>query len=179
MAFEFVEVRAPGVQARLSLHPITLEAYCAFLKETGRPLPPGLRRGRSGTDPVVDVSQVDAAAYCQWLGGREGRRYRLPGTAELQTLMEEAESKDIDAGVWPQGGASMPELRGGLRPHYLCEWTRETVETPQVGDRPKRALATIFYPPWLRQGGNTAHVHASVSASEGYSFVTFRVACDG
>ncbi len=179
MAFEFVEVPAPGRGVRLALHPVTLDAFCAFLDASGRPRSPRLRRGRSGSAPVVEVSQEDASAYCRWLGEREVRSYRLPGTAELQTLMEGADGEEIDAGVWPQERGRMPELRGGLKPHFLCEWTCETLEMPPSGTRPPKALAILFYPPWLREGSNVAHVHASVSASEGYSFVTFRVACDG
>ena len=31
--------------------------------------------------PVVHVDHNDAAAFCKWLSGREGRTYRLPTTA--------------------------------------------------------------------------------------------------
>lgn len=176
---EFIEVEVSGRRVHVALHPVTVEALCAFLDASARPRPPRLRCGRSGSAPVVEVSQEDAAAYCRWLGEREVRSYRLPGTAELQTLMEGADGEEIDAGVWPQERGRMPELRGGLKPHFLCEWTCETLEVPRSDGRHARALASIFYPPWLREGSNVAHVHASVSASEGYSFVTFRVACDG
>jgi len=179
MADEFVEIRTTGKGVHLALHPVTVEAFCAFLQASGRSRPPLLRRGRAGGAPVVEVSQEDAAAYCRWLGEREGRSYRLPGTAELQTLMEGGQADELDAGAWPHDAGRTPELRGGLSPHFLCEWTCETLEMPPSGARPAKALATIFYPPWLREGGNVAHVHASVSAAEGYSFVTFRAAYDG
>ena len=176
---EFIEVEVSGRRVYVALHPVTVEEFCTFMDASGRPRPPRLRCGRSGSSPVVEVAQEDAAAYCRWLCRQEGRACRLPSIAELQTLMEDAQADDLDFGVWPTEAGRMPALRGGLKPVCLCEWTCETLEVPRSDGRHARALASIFYPPWLREGNNVMHVHASVSASEGYSFVTFRVACDG
>jgi len=33
---------------------------------------------------VVNVSWNDAAAFCQWLSGKEGKEYRLPTEAEWE-----------------------------------------------------------------------------------------------
>ncbi len=176
---EFVAVELPGGQVHLAIHPVTVGDFKHFLREIGRATPYTLKQIHSAGAPVIDVSQVDAVAYCAWLGGRTGRIYRLPRMAELQDLMGGAHSEELDAGVWPHQEGHVTELRGGLKPVYLCEWTSDTVEGPHYGDRRPRILADIFYPPWLREGGNVGHVHASLSVEEGYAFVTFRLAYDG
>lgn len=176
---DFISVAAPGGQAHLAVHPVTVGDHRVFLRETGRATPQALKQVHSSSAPVIDVSQVDAVAYCGWLGSRTGRTHRLPRMAELQELMGGGQADDLDAGVWPHQHGRLTELRGGLKPVFLCEWTSDTFEAPRFGDRPPRVLADIFYPPWLREGSNVGHVHASLLASEGYSFVTFRLAYDG
>jgi len=39
---------------------------------------------QSDRDPVVNVTWDDAMAFCRWLGGKEGRNYRLPTEAEWE-----------------------------------------------------------------------------------------------
>ncbi len=126
---------------------------------------------------MVYVSQDDATAFCRWLGPQEGRAYRLPCMAELAELVGEEAAQGVDSEIWPHYHEQRPELRGGLKPAYLCEWTQEVETIPQPGGR-SRVLGSVFYPPWLRQGPNASHLQACLLASEGYSFVTFRVALD-
>ena len=176
---ELDSVKLSGGQVHVALHPVTVGEYKLFLRETGRTTPHALKQIHSSSAPVIDVSQVDAVAYCVWLGSQTGRTLRLPRMAELHDLMSGEDGDELEAGMWPHQGGHLTELRGGLKPVYLCEWTSDVVEGAHYGDRPPRILADIFYPPWLREGSNVGHVHASLSVQEGYAFVTFRVAYDG
>lgn len=183
----FVAVTLEYRSVHLAARPVTLPEFRAFLQDAGRALPHGVKHAPAnapgGAEPVIGVTQLDAAAYCEWAGRRIARPCRLPGTDELDALMphtvvSHAHGVVPDAGFWPHERGHLPELRGGLKPVFLCEWTRETEEAPSDRD-PDRVMAGIFYPPWLREGNNPLHVHARLLASESYSFVTFRLAYEG
>jgi hypothetical protein len=179
VADPWVTLDEHGIHARVAAHPVTREAYREYQRATGQPIPPTLSRVDHPHAPVTDVTQVDAAGYCRWLGQHEGCEYRLPTTAELMELATEAAEDGISAEVWPHQHGHRPELRGGLKEMYLCEWTCETEEISMPGGKPPRVLGSIFYPPWLRPGGHSSHAEAHLVATEGFSFVTFRVACPG
>jgi hypothetical protein len=174
---ETIEVRGQGAQASLGTHPVTRVAYRAYLRATGQSISPPRGGVETPSDPITYVSQVDANAFCAWLSKQEGRVYRLPSMSELSELASEAAAEGIDPEIWPHHHEARPELRGGLKPTYLCEWTLETEAVPQPGGL-TRVLGSVFYPPWLREGPNASHLQACLLASEGYSFVTFRLASD-
>lgn len=174
---EMITLTAHGATARLATHPVTRSEFKNFLRETKRPIPPRLTQQDSPTAPATHVSQQDALAYCQWLGQREGQVYRLPSMDELTTLAEDIAAEGIDRGIWSHTQGQVTELRGGLKRIYLCEWTQES-ERLDRPDGAVRILGSIFYPPWLREGANSSHAQAHLLVTEGYSFVTFRVACD-
>ncbi len=183
----FIEVTAGYHTVHVSARPVTWTEFQAFLEESGRDVPPGVKRSPGNApgapEPVVGVTQVDAAAYCEWVCRRSGRACRLPSTDELDALMPHTtvlhqHGEVPDAGFWPHEKGSLPELRGGLKPLFLCEWTRE-IEEETANREPDRVLARIFYPPWLREGNNPLHAHAALLASQSYSFVTFRVSFEG
>ena len=179
---EMIELPDRGAhapRAALAARPVSRQEFMAYLHESGQPISPALARGGSATAPVSEVSQVEAAGYCRWLSAKEGRVYRLPRLAELHQLADETTQEGISPEIWPQYRSPKPEFRGGMRPSYLCEWTQETDTIPQFGSAAApRALGSLFYPPWVRQSGSITHAQAFVAATEGYSFVTFRVACD-
>jgi hypothetical protein len=170
-----IEVRGHGVHASLGAHPVTRGEYKAFVRATGRSTSGHPGAVESPSEPVTCVSQVDAIAYGRWLGPQEGCIYRLPSLAELSELANEAAMEGISPEIWPHHHDYRPELRGGFKPVHLCEWTLETETIPRP-DGQSRVLGSVFYPPWLREGPNASHQQACLLASEGYSFVTFRLA---
>lgn len=173
---DFIAVEGHGARARLAAHPVTRGAYRDYLEATDQPLPESLGHGEPLSAPITCVSQVDALEYLRWLGSRDGQPYRLPAMGELHELAAEALADGISRELWPHVHGQRPEVRGGLKEIFLCEWTGETEEIAQPGGRPPRRLASIFYPPWLREGSNATHAQAHLLATEGYSFVTFRAA---
>lgn len=179
---ELKTLHGHGVHCMIALQPVTRESYKRYLREAGQPMPRALAQPGSGASPVIYISQTSARKYCDWLSVQEGRRYRLPSMAELLLLYsEEPEQAVFGPDLWPLQPDNLTGVRnrgssGGLSHVLLCEWSNETEEIPQPDHRPARLLGNIFYPPWLREG--VSLTQAYLQASEGYSFVTFRVAAD-
>lgn len=184
---DFLDVTVGYRTVHLATSPVTLPDFLEFLRDIDRPVPPGVQRGpanpQGGGQAVVGVTQPDAAAYCEWAGRRIGHACRLPSTDELDALMPQKTviQRDLevpDAGFWSHEEGRIPEVRSGLRPVFLCEWTREILETGSQHD-PARTMARIFYPPWLHEGGSSLHAHAALLAGESFPFVTFRLSYEG
>jgi hypothetical protein len=173
-----ITLQGEGYHSVLATHPVTRESYKQFLHDTKRAVPHALAQPEPGSRPVTYVSQVDALAYCHWQGKRDGRAYRLPAVCELQELADELGQQGATSDLWAHEHGERPEVIGGLKPVWLCEWTQETEVIEQAGDRAPRALGSIFYPPWLREGNTPGHAQAHLAADQGYSFVTFRLVYD-
>ena len=132
---ETITLHTRDVNVALAARPVTRQEFKAYLAANDRPVPAPLAHGDSGTSPVIEVSQVDAADYCRWFGAQQGRSYRLPTMAELHELADEITQEGVNPEVWPHTHQLHPEVRGGMKPTYLCEWTQETEELPQLGGR--------------------------------------------
>jgi formylglycine-generating enzyme required for sulfatase activity len=94
---------------------VTNAEYDVFRRDTGRPASkyreqPAFARPEQ---PVVAVSWFDAAAYCEWLSEKHGRRFRLPTEAEW----EWAARGGLDSKLFPWGNG--PPLE---RENYARRW---------------------------------------------------------
>jgi hypothetical protein len=174
---DMLKVQGEGFRSLVAAQLVTRRAFIGFLQAAGRPVPPPLTHSGSPANAVTWASQVEAAEYCAWLGKREGKPYRLPSVAELIAFHYEAEQEGLEAGVWPAAaGRAVPDCVA--HDSCFCEWTCETEEVPIYGTDRVRVLGSLFYPPWLREGNNVVHVQAHMLATEGYSWISFRVAQD-
>ena len=76
--------------------------------------------------PVVNVSWEDATAFCAWLGGKDGRTYRLPtdhewscavGIGEQENARDTPEAKKCKVPGFPWG-AGWPPLKNNVENYW-------------------------------------------------------------
>jgi formylglycine-generating enzyme required for sulfatase activity len=79
LGMEFVPVPETGVL--FCRWETRVKDYAAFAAATGREVKKP-EFSQTGDHPVVNVTWEDAKAFCEWLGKKEGREYRLPSDEE-------------------------------------------------------------------------------------------------
>lgn len=132
-------VRISGRSYAMGKYPVTFAEYDNFCELTGREKPDDAGFGR-GSHPVINVSWHDAVAYCEWLSGQTGRRFRLPtedewefacraGTTTQYNWGDEWDpakangdnvvSKTTPVGSYPPNAWGLYDMHGNV-----WEWTR-------------------------------------------------------
>lgn len=102
--------------------PVTFDEYDHFCEVTRREKPSDAGWGR-GRRPVVNISWVEATAYCEWLAKETGREYRLPSEAEWEYAC--------------RAGTTTPYSFGDhLSPEQANYWNSERGQTTAVGTFP-------------------------------------------
>jgi len=141
----------------MSRYAVTNKEYAIFVEAMSVPAPARWDDSRFNhpDQPVVAVNWFEANAYCEWLRGRLGVRYRLPTEAEREMACRAGtsskypwgDSPDFEASDygrrWLEGG---PELVGGPPNEFaLCnmadnvhEWCSDWYAAGYYAVSPKR-----------------------------------------
>lgn len=100
--------------------------YAIFLEATGHPVPKHWNDAdfNHPDQPVVAVNWIEAVKYCDWLGGRDGRKYRLPTEAEWERAARGGREGALY--VW---GDDSPQAWTA----YVRRWGREVYGPLPVG----------------------------------------------
>jgi len=136
-----------GIAAfRLGRTPVTNREYAPFVAEGRVAAPPWWSHPAFGgaVQPVVGLTWEDAMAYCAWLSGTSGGRWRLPTEAEWEhaacgglAAPRTAWGDTIPPGEIPEGAISGPWEAGRGKPNgyglldmgtIVHEWCLDWVE---------------------------------------------------
>jgi formylglycine-generating enzyme required for sulfatase activity/DnaJ-domain-containing protein 1 len=82
---------------RIGKYPVTNSQFGAFLRDTHYPYPKKIPEGKDDF-PVVNVSWMDATAFCTWAAQASGHPIRLPSEAEWEKA-----ARGTDGRIFPWG----------------------------------------------------------------------------
>lgn len=140
-------VPLPGTEISMCIHETRRADYAAYAG-TNPAADPSWQNvamenvpvGGGGDEPVVNVSWDDAKAFCEWLGKKEGRSYRLPtdrewsiavGIGDYETAAE-ASPESLSGkvkGVYPWGRQWPPSKGAG---NYAEEDCRKRIKSEKT-----------------------------------------------
>ncbi len=131
----------------ISKYEITFNQYDNFCTSIDKPKPYDEKWGR-GNRPVINISWIEANAYCEWLSAKTGLTFRLPTEAEWELTAKGKEdrlypwgnniptkdhanynynlSKTAEVGVYPSGISpyGLLDMAGNLR-EWCLDWYDE------------------------------------------------------
>ena len=146
LGMKFVPSGTPGVL--MSIWETRVQDYEAFAKAMGRAVEK-CSFTQDATHPVVNVSWLDAKAFCDWLSTKEGKTYRLPTDAEWSTAVglrgetgATPKGKDLKAEGYPWGTQFPPPKSFG---NYSSTLNVDSFEyTAPVGSFPADKQTGIY-----------------------------------
>lgn len=107
---------------------VTFAQYDKYWEETGKKKPDDYGWGRENR-PVIDVSWDEAAAYCEWLSGKTGLKFKLPTEAQWEKA-----ARGIDGRKYPWGNDDPNENLANFNSN-----NRNIGQTHPVGSHPQGA----------------------------------------
>lgn len=144
LGMKFVPV--PGTRILMSVHEARVKDFQAFAVATGRRWQWKAPFDQGASEPMTQISWVDAKAFCAWLEMKEGLEYRLPTDEEWDAAV--GKGKYSWGSEWPPPGDSEnlageeailgdgSDPRGGAIPG----WRDEHPRTAPVGSYAANAL---------------------------------------
>lgn len=111
-SLEMPFVRVASINALVCRFETRVKDYQTFVTATNTEWPKP-EFPQTADHPAVNVSWQDAKAFCQWLGQKEGRKYRLLSDAEWSVLAGLKENQDVSPMLQPP---STGHFHWGQRP---------------------------------------------------------------
>jgi sialate O-acetylesterase len=87
--------------------PVTVAQWKYYCKETGTSLPEAPSWGWQDDHPMVNINWYDIVAYCTWLSGKTGKKFRAPTEAEWEYA---ARGGNKSKGLLYSGTANISEV---------------------------------------------------------------------
>lgn len=116
----------------LGRYPVTFDEYDRFSAATGRPEADDFGFGR-GARPVINVTWLDAYAYCAWLSRETGLRYALPSEAAWEYACRAGTTTAYST------GRDITTAQANFDPSDPADPIGERGATTPVGDLPPNA----------------------------------------
>jgi len=107
---------------------VTFTQYDRYCEEAGKTKPDDKGWGRENR-PVIDVSWNDAAAYCEWLSGKTGLKFKVPTEAQWEKA-----ARGTDGRKYPWGNDDPNENLANFNSN-----NRNIGQTHPVGSHPQGA----------------------------------------
>lgn len=117
----------------IGIYPVTNKQYQDFVQVSHYPPPPNWEDGNFapgwGNHPVVNVSWLDAQAYCKWLSEVSGGKSRLPTETEWEKAARGSSSQS-GGRIWPWGNkwvkdnANTAERLAGRHLDTMAAWRK-------------------------------------------------------
>lgn len=102
-------VKVPGTKVLFCIHETRRQDYAAYASDAPgvsdswkSPTKDGIQVSDQGDHPITGLHWQDGQGFCDWLGKKEGRKYRLPTDREWTCAVGLEDMEKQDAGAAPE-----------------------------------------------------------------------------